>query len=445
MRALAIAPLLFVTAMLLPSEPARSSNPVAPDILFTVAARYEPLAWMKGGERFPSGASVYIRDTGGRRQLAPNFFASADPVVSFDTKTALVTAKLAAHDVWQIWEVPLAGGDPRRVTNCAGDCVRPFFLPDGRLIYAEKVEGQFVIRVADLTGGQSLSLTYGAASSIPTDVLRDGRILFETATLSGPELYTVYSDGSGVESYRCDHGHPRHAGKQVGSGDIVFADGTHLARFTSSLAKQVPVTTPAGEYLGEVAETGSADWLLPWRPNAQSRFRVMRWKPGEAGFRPAIEIQGTHAVQPVLIAERPVPNRHPSGLHDWPTANLLCLNAYTSKYKFADGSVHSVRLYTQESGTTRVLGNATIESDGSFYLEVPGDKPLQIELLDRAGKTLKREAGWFWMRRGEQRVCVGCHAGPETAPENSVPKILLKSTIPADLTGATNHLAGGGR
>ena len=39
------------------------------------------------------------------------------------------------------------------------------------------------------------------------------------------------------------------------------------------------------------------------------------------------------------------------------------------------------------------------------------------------------------MRRGEQRVCVGCHAGPETAPENAVPTILLKSTTPADLTG----------
>ena len=35
-------------------------------------------------------------------------------------------------------------------------------------------------------------------------------------------------------------------------------------------------------------------------------------------------------------------------------------------------------------------------------------RPLQVELLDAAGKTLKREAGDLWMRRGEQRVCVGC-------------------------------------
>ncbi len=42
-----------------------------------------------------------------------------------------------------------------------------------------------------------------------------------------------------------------------------------------------------------------------------------------------------NVIQPVLLAERVVPNRHPSGLHDWSNANLLCLNAYTSKYQFA--------------------------------------------------------------------------------------------------------------
>jgi hypothetical protein len=56
---------------------------------------------------------------------------------------------------------------------------------------------------------------------------------------------------------------------------------------------------------------------------------------------------------------------------------------------------------------------------------------------------VRRETGYFWMRRGEQRVCVGCHAGPETAPENAVPQILLKSTIPADLTGTSAQSAGG--
>jgi hypothetical protein len=170
----------------------------------------------------------------------------------------------------------------------------------------------------------------------------------------------------------------------------------------------------------------------------------MRWKPGDVTLRLALAEPNTNVVQPTLVVERPVPNRHPSGLHDWPNANLLCLNAYTSKYPFTPGSIHSVRLYTRdEVGTAKLLGTAPVERDGSFFVQVPGDRPLQIELLDASGKTLKRESGFFWMRRGEQRGCVGCHAGPETSPENAVPMILLKSTTPADMTGASAPASGG--
>ena len=80
------------------------------------------------------------------------------------------------------------------------------------------------------------------------------------------------------------------------------------------------------------------------------------------------------------------------------------------------------------------LGSAPVEKDGSLYVHVPGDAPLQFELLNSAGKTLQKESGWMWTRKSEQRICVGCHAGPEHAPENAVPAILNRSTTPADLT-----------
>jgi hypothetical protein len=166
--------------------------------------------------------------------------------------------------------------------------------------------------------------------------------------------------------------------------------------------------------------------------------------PGSTGLEPLFTQPDLNAVQPTLLVERSVPNRHPSGLHDWPNANLLCLNAYTSKYKFTPASIHTVKMYTRDAeGIVRLLGTAAVERDGSFFVQVPTEKPIQIEMLDAAGKTLKRESGFFWMRRGEQRGCVGCHAGPETAPENAVPMILLKSTTPADMTGAAAQSAGG--
>ena len=95
---------------------------------------------------------------------------------------------------------------------------------------------------------------------------------------------------------------------------------------------------PSANMLEKSPRLFSGDWLLPWRAEANAHFRLMLWTPGSPVLRPAAAEQNFDAVQPILIAERPVPNRHPSGLHDWPNANLLCLNAYTSKYHFAAGS-----------------------------------------------------------------------------------------------------------
>jgi len=264
------------------------------------------------------------------------------------------------------------------------------------------------------------------------------------ASFSTPEIYTVYSDGSGVESYRCDHGPARYAAKQHSSGDTVFPTLRALAKFTSARAQQLTIVAPAGEYAGEISELATGAWLLAWRADARTPYRIVRWIPDTSDLEPVVAEPDENVLQPVVLATPTTPNRHPSGLHDWPNANLLCLNAYTSKYRIAAGSIQSLRLYTRDdSGHPRLLGTAPVERDGSFFVQVPSEQPLQFELLDGSGKTLKREAGYFWMRRGEQRVCVGCHAGPEMAPENAVPQVLLKFTTPSDLTGGAAQSAGG--
>lgn len=456
MQLRSILAVVFLLIAIAPAKPATESGvrgTLSP-LLYTIAKSYDPLAWLKGADRFSTGASIYISEGSRHHLLIPDFAESADPSVSFDGKRVLFAGKQHSQDPWQIWELDLSEGKPRRITSSSDDCIRPFYLPDDRIVYAHKIGGKFVIEVSDLAGGSTLPLTYISANSLPTDVLRDGRILFEAGyplgTEGTPELYTVYSDGSGIESYRCDHGTVRHSGRQNSAGDIVFATTQGLARFTSARAQQINISAPGGEYAGDIAESASGDWILSWRPNAEAAFRLMRWAPGSTKLEPVFAQNQSaqsdpNAVQPTLLSPRSVPNRHPSGLHDWLNANLLCLNAYTSKYQFAAGSIHSVRMYAREAtGATKLLGTALVERDGSFFVQVPNDRPLQIELLDADGKTLKRESGFFWMRRGEQRGCVGCHAGPEIAPENAVPMILLKSTTPADMTGAAAQSAAGG-
>lgn len=421
----------------------------SPQILYTSAKAYDPLAWMHGADRFPSGATILVRDANGSHPLVPQFAATADPAVSFDGERVLLAGKQNVQDAWQIWEISLADGKPRRVSTGSEDCIRPLYLPEDRIVYARKVAGRFVIEAASLSGGKPLPLTYTPVDSIPTDILRDGRILFESEYTLGSkaisEIYTVYSDGSGFESYRCDHRKARHSGKQSVSGDIIFVSEHTLARFTSARAQQLPLAAPDGEYAGDIADAADGSFLLSWRPDAKSPFQLMNWTRGSAALRPVLADARSNLIQPTFLRQQPVPNRHPSGLHDWPNANLLCLNAYTSKTHFTPGSIHSVRLYSRDDGGKPILlGTAPVERDGSFFVQVPTERPLQIELLDSTGKTLQREAGFFWMRRGEQRGCVGCHAGPETAPENAVPMILLKSTTPADMTGASAQSTAGG-
>src|SRR5262249_1007429 len=138
-----------------------------------------------------------------------------------------------------------------------------------------------------------LPLTYVNASAVPSDVLADGRILFEAGFPLGegaaPELFLVYSDGSGVESYRCDHpanaAAARWGGKQLTSGDVVFTHGGSLARFTSSLAHEERVAVPRGEYAGGIAETAFGEWLVSARDSAASQFVLKVWKPGAAAMR----------------------------------------------------------------------------------------------------------------------------------------------------------------
>jgi len=124
-------------------------------------------------------------------------------------------------------------------------------------------------------------------------------------------------------------------------------------------------------------------------------------------------------------------------LHDWNYANLLALDARLSREGDLKATPAQVRLETMDAaGHAVAVGTAPVESDGSFFVKAPADQPIRFVLLDEKGGTVRQEHGWFWIRRGEQRVCVGCHTGPERAAENNVPAVLLRSTTPTDLTGA---------
>jgi hypothetical protein len=424
---------------------------VPPDFIVTAAPAYVPLAELRGQERFPEGAQLLLVHDGKAEPLVKGFAASADANLSFDGQTVLFAGKRSAVDPWQIWELALKDHSVRQVMTTAMDAERPFYLPGGRMVWAQRTPAGFQLQSGEdghptpkflnpTAGPGMLPLTYTRTSAFPTDVLRDGRILFEAGFPLGkgstPELYLVYADGSGEESVRCDHGRARWAGTQLASGDVVFTHGTSLARFTSAMAHEEPVQAPRGAYAGAIAETASGARLVSARTATEARYAIKMWTPGSAGMDTVLAMSAEDLIEPVLIAPRPRPNRHPSGLHPWDYANLLALDARVSRDGDVKGKPVSVRLEAQDgAGRAIAMGTAPVEQDGSFFVKVPADRPIRFELLDFKGTVLRQEHGWFWARGGEQRICVGCHAGPERASENRVPAVLMRTTVPVDLTG----------
>jgi hypothetical protein len=405
--------------------------------LYTEAPRYDAQAMLHSGERFPAGATVKVFSQGASRQLAPTLAASADASLSPDAQTVLLSGKRRAGDPWQIWEVPLTGGIPRQLTSGADDCIRPFYAAENKLVYARRSAHGFQIEIASLAGGAAMRLTWMPGDFLPNGLMRDGRVLFEAAFPGAPantrELFTVYTDGTGVETRRCDHGPDRHSAAELASGDLIFQTAAGLARFTSARAGQLAVTVPKGDFAGPVAEAEGGEWLAAYRAAADAPYWICRFAPRAAAL--PVKVVGPNAFQPVPVRVRPASPYHPSSLGNREGVNLLCLNSYTSKTEqIAKNSVAEVRVWSQDNrGGAIVLGKAPVEADGSFYVQTPSEVPLRFELLDRAGKTIASEKGWFWARKGEQRVCVGCHAGPERAPENATPQVLLRTTKPVPM------------
>jgi hypothetical protein len=297
---------------------------------------------------------------------------------------------------------------------------------------------------ADLDRKNELALSYMRASALPEEVLADGRILFQAGFPLGSgdtaELFLVYSDGSGVESFRCDHGTARWGGHQLASGDVVFTHGASLGRFTSRLAHEERIAAPRGDYAGGVVEIPSGAWLVSARISAVAPYALWEWKPVAGGAPSAMKTRlarsGESLVEPVLLAPRERPRQHPSGLHDWSYANLLALDSRLSRDGTLKITPAQARLETMDAqGKTIAMGTSPVEGDGSFFVKAPADQPIRFVLLDEKGSAVRQEHGWFWIRRGEQRVCVGCHTGPERAAENNVPAVLLRSSVPTDLTG----------
>jgi hypothetical protein len=84
----------------------------------------------------------------------------------------------------------------------------------------------------------------------------------------------------------------------------------------------------------------------------------------------------------------------------------------------------------------RVLGTVPLAADGSFFLEVPADRLIHLQVLDSDRQVVGNQLIWMYARPGETRSCVGCHEPPDaTTARKSRPAVLRSAPVQCLPTG----------
>ncbi len=68
-----------------------------------------------------------------------------------------------------------------------------------------------------------------------------------------------------------------------------------------------------------------------------------------------------------------------------------------------------------------VLGDATVEEDGSAFFSLPARMPVYFQLLDEKGRLVQTMRSWTTIQPGEDASCVGCHEHKNSTPVADLP------------------------
>jgi hypothetical protein len=368
-------------------------------------------------------------------------FVSTAPEVGNDQGDGALTSLYALN----LEPVPDRGTVLWRTAYDLGGERNPTLLSDGRVLFSARQRGTFALMAMSWAGENIDPLYEGRdrlVSLTEACELDDRTVLFIESDATPP-------DGGGrlasislrrpLRSYRLlDRGHGRY---------------------------RTPHALPGGGALVSYAEDTRSFGVYTFDPQRGERGRKICDDPA------------WNDVDPIPIVPRPAPPAHIPMVEFASVLDvgslkglgqLQCLNVYDSDRPDAgevnSGEVKEVRLVegvcvpfpreTQNPGwrnlmagagpdstwpppgvEIRILGQAPVEADGSFYVNVVGDLAFYVQTLDAQGRAVQTMRAWAWVRSGDQRGCVGCHADPELAPENRATQALRRA-LPVTLAAA---------
>ncbi len=341
---------------------------------------------------------------------------------------------------------------------------------------------------SQLDGSQVRRLTFNLSSDIDPFLMQDGRLLYSSwqrSTLGRGELgrialMAVNSDGTDMSIF-APHDGPRI--KQMActttSGLAVFVGTDRNTWDGAGHLASVKLRRPMFSY---ERITGEDDGLFSWpsplpdgsilvshRPVGRAgRSSVHRLYPDTGAREIVFDDQDFHNIQAKVVQARPEPDGRSSVVtEEDPHGELYGLNVTTTDLQdpawMAGGTVARLRViegipHRLGDGTSalppdpsaagglralnpdscpagipplvrkRFLGDIPVQADGSFYIKVPADTPIQLQALDSDGMAL-RTCSWIWAKNHEPRGCIGCHEDPELTPENRLVDAMRQPAI----------------
>lgn len=249
-------------------------------IVYSTDAVIEAPNWTRDGQ-------ALIYNTGGRLvrfDLAQQTHAlidtgdvvnnNNDHVISFDGTMLAISSSLDGAFNSYIYTVPLAGGQPQRVTPLS-----PSFLhgwsPDGRqVVYAAYRNGDFDIYRIDIAGGEEERLTTAVGLDDGPEYSPDGEYIYFNSVRSGRmQVWRMKPDGSGQEQLTdddCDNWFPH-----------ISPDGRWVV-FVSYLPGEVqPSDHPPAKrvYLRLMPRDGGVPTVIAYLYGGQGTMNVPSWSP----------------------------------------------------------------------------------------------------------------------------------------------------------------------
>lgn len=444
---------------------AASQTPAATssDIIFVQAPKITEDA---SGINFPEGSRI-VRvavnrkpATGQPISLTEGFSAATDPQISFDASKVLFSGKKNGFEPWQIWEMQADGNGKRQITNCTVDCRLAAYLPGEEIIFTvsgDRAKGKSsYLAAAKMDGSQIRRITFAPGDWRLETVLRDGRIV---ASASWPLtesdepsknrlLYTLRPDGSALDALRCDHQGTAMRGEvaELQDGTIVYVKNSSASRIDGWLTeiqkgevheRSIRFVSGGLSFPHELADGRLIVAHRGMAAGGNEKFDLYAFdlKKNIIGEK----IYGDahlNSLQAIPVLAHVVPKKFWSTLNaESKSGHFIALDSYASGEE-ANGRITipiaSVRVWTLPVGSTKeeMLGEAPVEKDGSFYVEVAANQPVRFELLNANGSVIRSEHSWIWSGPGEQRGCAGCHSDKAVAPENRWPMTLKRFDTP---------------